>query len=90
MSATTFYVCPECGSPDIQIQVWAEANGEKLCDAAGGYNWCPQCEELCGDGEVKYLDSVDTTLSRSKLTALSSVLAYTKEIQYEIAYEGAP
>lgn len=54
-----YYACPHCGCTDIQLQVWQHANSGEVYDEAGGYNWCPRCEDKTGDGEVGYMVMVD-------------------------------
>ena len=44
MSRTSRYVCPRCGSPDVQSPHWVELNTDTIL---GEYttqeNWCPDC-----------------------------------------------
>lgn len=49
------FVCPHCGSPNIQMQVWQMVNTGEVVDDCGGYHWCNDCELEEGDGEFKYL-----------------------------------
>lgn len=40
------YVCSECGSPNIQVQAWVNANtNEYVDDIGGGECWCEDCQK---------------------------------------------
>lgn len=38
-------VCPSCGSDEIQIKAWVNANTLKYQDTTEEEAWCPICEE---------------------------------------------
>lgn len=38
-------VCFKCGSIDVQMQCWVDANTNEVIDDAGGYSWCVTCED---------------------------------------------
>jgi hypothetical protein len=53
------YLCPECGSDDVQCQMWVNPNTRKILEDTDRYRWCIACEERTGDGELKYLELVE-------------------------------
>lgn len=45
MTADTRWVCPACGSQDVEGLAWVRLNGERVAswDENAGF-WCPRCE----------------------------------------------
>lgn len=42
------YVCPQCGSKDVEVSVFVHINNWKPVDHSDWYNsdtWCPTCED---------------------------------------------
>ena len=38
------WVCTECGSDQVQAQVWTDCNTYEVMGETGGYYWCSACE----------------------------------------------
>ena len=47
--AKHIYVCPECGSDDVQAEAWVNANTNEIHDfvECADY-WCNSCEQMHG------------------------------------------
>jgi hypothetical protein len=59
-------VCDVCGSPDVEWEVWAAANGESVSGGCDGDPWCQHCEEHDqGVVDVDPKDVLDPTLTTS-------------------------
>ena len=43
--AETNYVCSECGSQDLQYEVWIHANSEQIMGDCEGDVWCEVCKD---------------------------------------------
>lgn len=39
------WVCPNCGSPNIEEQHWVTVNTRKLTTPIDSEYWCPDCEQ---------------------------------------------
>jgi len=42
---STTYKCSECGSTDLEVEVWMHLNNNEVHGDAGDTAWCPECEE---------------------------------------------
>ena len=47
---TERYICCDCESPEVEVEMWVHANTEELCGDVrdGGACWCRNCQEHTG------------------------------------------
>lgn len=38
------WVCPDCGTPNVQVAKWVDPNTDEPIDDHGEEPWCPNCE----------------------------------------------
>lgn len=49
------WVCPDCGSDQVQDQMWVLLNTDEILNSCDSYRWCSNCDNEGDDGEKKYL-----------------------------------
>lgn len=46
------WICPVCGSDEVQEQSWINPNTKEILDSCDRYDWCDYCFSEGRDGEV--------------------------------------
>ena len=42
------WVCPDCGSDEVEMTAWVHVNSNEICEGEGPGEqyWCPRCETI--------------------------------------------